>query len=340
MRNLGPGSEPGLAVDNEGTAYVAWNGPENPSTLRFCRFPRGGAACAAGLATSISTIGNSLTRPFVFVNGSRIIVLSYRYPQSGTDDFRGTYAYTSPDGGASFGPGVKVGPVPFFEMATGPGDTMSGVTDALSSGMVFQNLPAGGGFSEDVAVLSGPTDHPYAGSVGLVDAGTPIAVFTAADRDAQYRMYDGSGIVNDVANWTAPVALGYAAYPKLASGPRGLYMTAGNAMGMIIFRHLLDSRFPFPISLGAGDPARQHFFQDAGGRLHMVVQRGDASGLHLRYWVTDTFGQFRSMNVASQDPGVAGAFNSPRLATAADHIGFAVWQASTAGDIRIVPVGP
>ena len=49
---IGPGRDPGLAVDASGTAYIAWNGPENASTLRFCRLPRAATVCDAGTTTS------------------------------------------------------------------------------------------------------------------------------------------------------------------------------------------------------------------------------------------------------------------------------------------------
>ena len=42
---LGPGAQPGLAVDAAGTAYVAWSGLGNPQSLMFCRVPRVATAC-------------------------------------------------------------------------------------------------------------------------------------------------------------------------------------------------------------------------------------------------------------------------------------------------------
>lgn len=338
MRNLGPGSQPGLAVDAGGTAYIAWNGPEIPSTLRFCRLPRNGSACASGLTTTIATAGDSLSRPFVTVSGGTVRIVSYRYPVSGPL-VAGSYLYTSTNGGVTFSEGVRVGSVPFVDAIQGPGDTVSGVTDALSSGMVFQNVPLGGGSSGDaVAVLS--TDSPYRGTVGLVDAATPLAVFTDGSDAAKFRRYVGTGSLNDAANWTQAVGIGTAAYPKLAGGPRGLYLSSGLGFRTIVVRKYNGTGFSAPLSLGGGDPPNQHLTQDASGRLHLVVDRGDADGLHLIHWVSDQDGAWRSVTVASQNPGVEGAFNGPRVAIAPDHIGFAVWQASSTRDIRIVPLGP
>jgi hypothetical protein len=337
VRILGPGSQPGLAVDLSGTAYIAWNGPGNPSTLRFCRVPRGGAACAAGLTSTIATAGQSGTRPFITAFGSRVVVLSYRYAQSGPD-FRGIFEYTSVNDGLTFGPGVEVGDVPYYDAVNGPGDTMSGVTQADSGGMLFQNVSlTGAGSLGSFAQLS--ADHPYNGAIGLVDASTPLAVFDNGSSSAQFRKYDGSGPLNDAANWTSAVNLGTADYPKLAGGPTGLFLQAGNLAGKIFVRKYNGSGFNAALSLGAGNAPNQHLFQDAGGRVHSIVEYGDAGGLHLKHWVTDDGIAWRSITVATQNPGVAGAFNDPRIATAADHIGVAVWAAGTAHNIRLVAVG-
>ena len=336
--NVGPGSQPGVAVDAAGTAYIAWNGPEQPSTLRFCKYPRGGSACT--LTTTIATLGNSLTRPFVTVNGSTVRIVSYRYPL-GSEVVAGSYLYTSTDGGSTFGPGLRVGSVPFFEAVPGPGDTMSGVTDAISTGMVFQNVPLGGGSAGDTAaLLSLPDDSPYRGGVGMVDAATPLAVFTNGFDAAKFRRYTGSGSINDAANWTPAAPTGTAAYPKLAGGPTGLFMMAGNGLGKLFVRKYNGTAFSAPVSMGPGSAPNHHIFQDAAGRLHAVWELSDASGLHLIHAASDDGVSWRAGAAAFQNPGVAGAFNSLRVAVAPDHVGVAVWQASTAGIIRIVAVGP
>ncbi len=52
---VGTGIEPSVAVTTDGTAYIAWNGYENPSTIGFCRLPRGATSCA--VSTSIPATG-------------------------------------------------------------------------------------------------------------------------------------------------------------------------------------------------------------------------------------------------------------------------------------------
>lgn len=341
---IGPGSRPGLAVDVAGTAYVAWNGPESTnSTLRFCRLPRGAIACDAVPVLPAPGTTTSLSRPFVVVSGNRVSVVQFRYPTSGGLP-PGMYRFTSTDRGVSFGAPQVVGSVAFEEAAVGPGDTLSGVP--VNGDMYFQNVALSGsapvnpdGTSAVPRALLSAT-HLNQAAVGLLDAGTPLAVFTSND-SAQFRRYDGSGPLNDIANWTPPVALGIASYPKLAGGPRGLFLLAGNGNASVLARKWNGSGFGPPVTIGPGSSPEKHLFQDAGGRLHAVFQRDSANPLQVIHAVSDDGVTWRQGTAARQDIATAGGISGLRVATAADHIGVTVWRGGTgAGDIRVVPVGP
>ena len=116
--------------------------------------------------------------------------------------------------------------------------------------MAFQNVPLGGGATVAKAVLS--ATHQNLASVGLVDAGTPLAVFTS-DTAAQWRRYDGSGSLNDVANWTPAVDIGVASYPKLAGGPIGLFLLAGDGASSLTVRKFTGNGFGPPVTIGPGN---------------------------------------------------------------------------------------
>ena len=203
------------------------------------------------------------------------------------------------------------------------------MTDAVTAGMLFQNAPLGAGTAATSAQLS--VEHPYRGSVGLVNAATPLAVFTNGSDAARFRRYDGSGSLNDVANWTAPVDLGVAAYPKLAGGSSGLFLLASAANNSLFVRKWNGTTFGPPVTIdggpGIGAPSL-HAFQDGGGRLHAVFSRGDADGLHLVHAVSDDGKTWQSGTVLtqSQPVGIAGT----RVATAPDHVGVAVFFAGAA----------
>jgi hypothetical protein len=324
-------SAPGVAVDAAGTAYVAWRGAESGAgSLQFCRLPRGAAACDSRHA--IATPGDSVSRAFVLVSGSRVTVVQYRYGGV-PGGFSGLLSYTSNDRGASFGAAVRIGSEAFHEAVPGPGDTLSGIANNSS---FFQNAPLGG-VASTRAELS--ADHPYNPAVGLINAGTPLAVFADGSGAGQFRRYDGSGSLNDVANWTAPVELGETQYPKLAGGPSGLFLLSTVNAGTLSAQKWNGTTFGPRVTVanGAEQPSL-HAFQDAGGRLHAVFVHPDADGLHLRHAVSDDGVAWRSGTVVTQT-GSEGGFGSIRVATAPDHIGVVAWNAG-GGQIRVAAVGP
>lgn len=333
---LGPGARPGLAVDPSGTAYVAWNGPENTASLQYCRLPRGATVCASRHAIEVPESTTSLSRPFVTVSGARVIVVQYRYPNIGPSA-PGVYRFTSTDGGATFGAGELVGSVPFEEGAFGPGDTFSGVP--VNTEMAFQNVPLTGApvSLTDRAVLS--LTHQNLAAVGLNGAAT-VAVFTS-DVNAQERHYVGTGDINSIANWTPAVSIGVASYPRLAGGPNGLFLLAGDGASSLFVRKWNGSAFGAPVGIGPGVTPSKHLFQDAAGRLHAVFQRDNANPLQIIHAVSDDGVTWRSGTVLTQEIGTSGGISDLRVATAADHVGVVVWHAGLgAGDVRLAAVGP
>lgn len=334
---IGPASgssAPGVAVDAAGTAYIAWGGTEDPASLQFCRLPRGATSC--DVRRAIAAPGTTGHRAFVVVSGNFVAVVQYRYPNGLTpNDPAGMYSFLSSDRGATFGAGERLGPLPFFEALPGPGATVSGVTAAESGGTAFQNVPFGGS-TEEFATLS--TDHPYAGTVGLIDAATPLAVFQDGSGGTQFRRYGASGSYNDAANWTAPVDIGVMGTPKLAGGPTGLFLfgTTTTFPYTVFARKWNGTTFAEPVAFGAVE-APLHAFQDAGGRLHAAFSRGRGP-IDVVHAVSDNGTAWRSGTVVRQsiaDGGIA----DTRIATAPDHIGVVAWNAGRR-EIRVAAVGP
>jgi hypothetical protein len=342
-KTIGPGGQPNATVDATGTAYIAFNGPDAGagSKLRFCRLPRGATACDAGVSGTIASPGTSLSRPFVTVSGDRVVVVQHRY---GVDvpGFSQLYRFTSNDRGAQFDGGAVVGKLAFSEAVPGPGDTMSGVTDADACGMCFQNVVQSGAAPVDLegrtlvphAVLS--STRPYGGAVGMLDAGTPLAVFADGSGAQQFRRYSGSGSLNSEASWTAPVNVANPlGYPKLAGGPAGLFML-GNVGRDVFVRKFDGVNFGPSVQIGGALGVSQHLFQDPGGRLHAVWHRFGPASIELVHAVSDD-GVGWTSGVAVTQPGV-NDFVAPRIAAAADHVGVAVWGANEG--VRVAPLGP
>jgi hypothetical protein len=334
---IGPGTQPGVAVDAAGTAYIAWHGPGNPSSLEFCRLPRGATVCESRHA--IATPGDTISRAFVVVSGTRVVVVQHRYGGD-VPSFSRVYAFTSTDRGDSFGPGQVVGDVPFNEAVPGPGDTLSGVTNADQIGGAFQNVPLdGSAASPDTYAHLWGGDHPYNGTVGLLDASTPLVVYQDGSGGTQFRRYTGTGSVNDAANWTAPVDIGVMASPKLAGGPAGLFLLGTTtAYPYTAFaRKWNGTTFGPPFTVATGIEAPLHFFQDAAGRLHAALSRGRGP-IELVHAVSDDGEVWRSGSVFTQSDGGVG---DTRIAVAPDHIGVIAWSAGVgAGEIRVEHIGP
>jgi hypothetical protein len=335
---IGAGHKPGVAVDGAGTAYIAWYGPEsNVTSLHLCRLPRGGVAC--DVSTTIAAPGTTLSRPFVTVDGSTVRVVSYRYGLTGAR-FDEVWEFTSTDRGATFDAGHAIGIAPFDEAVRGPGDTLTVATNAESTGLAVQNVPLDGTTAGDAqAILS--TDHPYVGTVGLVDASTPLAVFDDGSSLAQFRRYAGAGSLNDPASWTPPIDLGYADYPRLAGGPSGLFLLAGTQSNALVVRKYDGTTFNAGVTISAaGEDAQAHLAQDPGGRLHAVFGRGTADGLQLAYATSDDGATWQSGVLLTQ-PG-AQSIGQLRAAAAADHIGVATWETGVNGtsEIHVVGIGP
>jgi hypothetical protein len=334
---IGTGHKPGVAIDNAGTAYIAWYGPESTTTsLNFCRLPRGAGAC--DVSSRIAAPGTTLSRPYVTVDGATVRVISYRYGLTG-GRFDEIWQFTSGDGGASFDAGHAIGVVPFDEAVRGPGATLSVATSAFFEGLVFQNVPLDGSTAgESRAVLS--SDHPYNGTVGLIDANTPLTVFADGSSNAQFRRYSGAGSLNDPAAWTPAADIGYADYPRLAGGPSGLFLLSGTPQNALTVRKYNGSTFATATKIvDVADDAQAHLTEDPGGRLHAVYSRFTATGVELDYATSDDGGRWQSGPLLNQGALPIGQL---RAGAAPDHIGVAAWETASGStsEIRVAAIGP
>ncbi len=312
-----------MAVDNGGTAYIAWNGAESNASLNFCRLPRGAAACDR--SGPIATPGNSLSRPFVQVVGNVVRVLSYRYGFSGSP-FDGVLLFTSTDGGATFGAGVLVGSIPFYDATPGPGAGISLITNAVTEGMLFQHVPTDGS-SVGTQRANFGTTHPYVGTVALIDGTTPLAVFDNGSSMGVFRRYTGSGNLNDPASWTPAQDIGYADYPHLAAGPSGVFMLATDVNRQLhVRRYLGDSGFgpASPVGAAPGESAQDYLTQDPGGQLHVLLPQITADGSRLMH-ATSSDGTSWTQTQHAFEPLAL----QVRAAVAANHTGVAVWESAS-----------
>ncbi len=318
---IGHGFYPAIAVDEAGTAYIAWSGTESPRTLRFCRLPRGAKAC--DVSRAIAAPGDSASPNFVFfVNGGGISVLSGRFG----DTPSGTYAFRSNDRGANFGPGTVISSLRFQDATAGPGTTITGA-DAYGR---FQNVSTDGASAATPPLTFAPGDWSL-GSAGLAPSGEPVVVFAAGglSSGASFRRFSGSGALSEQSSWTPATSIGAPGEPHLADGPAGLYLQSD--AGSITVRKWTGSGFGSPVTVGTGVGPHSWLTQDGKGRLHSLF-----AGRDLVYAVSDNGTSWRS-GVLLRGPL---NISNWHVATAPDHVGAAVWVDEHDRSIKVLPAGP
>jgi hypothetical protein len=324
---IGTGDTPAVAVAANGTAYIAWNGADAQDTPTYCRLPRGATACDVALTLPVTPGTGSVSRPHVSLLGGRVSILVHRY-----GEVTGIVQYTSTDGGVSFTSRLAGGNVPIYESADGPGDSVSVVTNADGRGGLYQSVPLASGTATAFAAFG--TDRPYAGAVGM-DGANPVVAFGTAIGDlVRVSRYSGAGDPNAAASWSPPVEIGYATYPRLAGGPLGLFLLAGDGAGGLFVRRFSAGTFGAPVTIAAsGDSSEMHLHQDPAGRLHAVYPRLDAAGYHAQHAVSDDGVAWTTTELASAPSSQQG---SMRVAAAPDHIGVAVWENGTQIEVSTV----
>ena len=224
---IAAGHKPGVAVDPAGTAHLAWNGPETTISVAAGLPPaaRGGHVRPPwhppGPRTSLCGPSSSSAEATV---ADRLASLSaFPVPASTS-----VWEFISTDGGADM---RRRAPDRLRSRSTRRCRARATRSPRRPTPVHRASCSrtcrwaAGGGQTR--ALLS--IDHLYNGSVGLVDASTPLTVFAAGDSQSQFRRYDGSGAFNDAANWTAGDRHRLCRLPAPGRRADGLFLLAGTA---------------------------------------------------------------------------------------------------------------
>jgi hypothetical protein len=330
------GAQPGVAVDAAGAANVAWVdavavGDSQP--LHFCKVQRTGMGCEGGTPKTLQVPGVAAGPTWVSVSGSRVLIV---LPRSGgsVPNFDGVYSVVSPDGGATFGIPHYVGRSAAKSVVFGPGDTFSSIGEK-SLQDPFENI-ASTAESDEAGFADLATPEYNDGVIGL-DNGQPFAIVSLSATNYAWRRYDGSGSVNDVANWTAPVAMPAMGYAKVAGGPLGTFAGGNDTTGTIV-RKFDGGGFGPAVVIGPASTV-SWFAQDAGSRLQaMFVQSVDGKE-QLVHAVSDNGRVWRTGVLTEATTPDDTAFNGLNFAVAADHTGAAVWAARSQA-IQLAFSGP
>jgi hypothetical protein len=227
-------------------AHIAFANPSGAAadTIRTCRLPRGGKACAASAALSPSqpAAGNDpqsnqdFDGPYPMAVGNELLVVDSRCcnrvpTADGSFIENPVYLYTSEDAGATFTGPTDANPYAGIIGTQDPsGDaivyggavpSIGLISSVQTGGTIFQGVPAGS-FTTATANLSLRPDKQDAsyGRLGL-DGTRPIAAFSDSSGSITVRDWTGNGSVNDASQWTTLRITG-ADQPRIAGGPRGI----------------------------------------------------------------------------------------------------------------------
>src|SRR3954447_2767367 len=242
------GNRPHVFVDAAGSAHVVFAEPSGSAadTIRTRRLPRGAKGCAAGatLTPNQPAAGNDPSTnqdfdgPYPLAVANELLVVDSRCcnraatPDGGTTE-NPVYLYTSEDAGATFTGPTDANPSagligtqdPSGDAIVFGGDVPSIglISSVQTGGTIFQGVPAGS-FTRATANLSLRPDKQDAsdGRLGL-DGARPIAAFSDFSGTITVREWNGSGSVNDAAQWTVLSVTG-ADQPRIAGGPAGIAM--------------------------------------------------------------------------------------------------------------------
>jgi hypothetical protein len=351
---------PNVAVDDFGTAYIVWNGNEpGSSQLHFCSLPRGARACQ-NKGTLPSPGGDTLSRPYVFVESAsrrgfnnsvvaKLRVVAYRYlTPIGNYDF----LWTSTNSGANFDAPVAAGTVRLTgDAAWGPGDGISVVTSTTAQS-TYQRIPLTG--TTTATTILG-ADDSYGSAVGLLTPKRPLAVF-AGTNGLAFSSYQGVGDYNSAASWSRPPQLLpftsiRDGYPHLAGGPSGLWLASAGGRGAVNLMRYEDSQNGFAtlatpyfgVDLGSGANANfAALAQDPTGRLYVAGPttsgliviiggplRSQPPGKKRDYGQPyGAIGQLGDQRIETADAaGVA----DTRIAVGPDHTAVVAWSTNTGG---------
>ena len=349
------GAGPSVAVEPGGTAHVVWNEPDpanDNDTVRYCRLPRGATACAVthDLQAPEEDIGS---HPRVLLGpGGRVVVVSHRCCAnafgSNPDGFslEATFAFVSDDGGSSFGAARNVGTVPpSGDAIYGPGDfSVSSITSIVTGGTFFQTTPLDARQTKNANVgeqgkgINNAFGH---GTAALLDALTPIAAFDDLET-TYFRVFSGSGSTNTLADWGAIQTVGQGDEPRLAGGPRGVWLQyrpgSPGARGYVARRYdPLAGSFGPPVKVTeTGEPIFADFDQDASGGLHSAwTQPGGPDRLLYNHASAQgSFGAPRA--VVANEPDIFRI----NLSGAGDGGAVAVWDGNNKAPVRAVHIAP
>ncbi|UUY05974.1 hypothetical protein LRS13_10795 [Svornostia abyssi] len=363
---------PHVAVDDAGTAYIAWLEPTDATSateggVGFCRLPRGATACDNPAATRVLRPGKANYGPaddpaynqdagggaYPLVVGDQLFILTSRsvttYATPAGDSTLTTIAFVSTDAGNSFSTGVPVA----GNMAMGTRPVAFGPDDNPLIGLLggASTSLAGGDPSRFVALQGGTfatdgIDLPPAQSGALAALpGGGIALAYDTGSEVSVQRSPTSARPTNAGGFGPPQRVPGGRLSGLGFGPKGLLAVGVGGTSASLNERVvatpLDGGSPLALTPdSATAPRLATAGAGAGGALvASYTDVGDptsANGLYVRRNTSGTTFTAPQRLTAATD-GV----HVPDIAAAPDGGGVAVWQSEdSGGQVRAAAFGP
>lgn len=350
------GSGAGIAVGADGTGHVAFASADKagyPSNhdYSYCRLPRGATTCSPRIR--LATPGNLDTfgKARVLVDATRVIVVG-NVCCGGSE---GVYAWTSTDGGASFGAPKKLSSSMWVgDAILGPGENSVSFIDYIktgglqwATGSLTPAAPPAAPWSIGAGVDNGGVVDGY-GDLALLNSTTPFAVMGTGDRVFIRRFDSTKSGYNTAASWLPGELVSAAADdPSATSGPSGAFI------GYETETRKPDGAYPYAVRRVSEDGAvgavtevggdgivvlDPDLAQDASGRL-FVSYKDNARDNRLMY-------QWSKRGITWSDPiplsdGAEAPGYGPVVGVAPDGGGWVVTDSNASlSTIQVYPFGP
>ena len=353
--DLGPGGGPHVATDAGGTGHVTFS--ENvggQDVSHYCKLPPGATACGSPHSFSYpqgpELGGGSGVWP-ILPGDARVLVFDARC----CTNYSTKYVYASA-GGNAFDAGTEVGDdnhsgtnvqgsvlyAPAGVIGR-PAESILSITDLATLGLSFQATPTTGPAetANHNSVLT--QGDSISGSLGL-SGSTLVAAWSNLDDDFVYwRKWNGSGDVNDSANWGPITQIELSnvnAAPRLASGPGGIYIAYNSGTQSpqrTVVRKFTGSGWGPPLTLDEDGTPRFDLFEDPTGTLHYV--RDQQSALVYRFGTSPENQAFSPPQTLVADNAQNGGFTNLRLGVGSDG-GWVTWEDSSPTHARALEFTP
>ncbi len=355
-----PGAQyPDITVDGNGTSHVVWlqsGAGVFDDDIVYCRVPRGANTCAATHHFGFS--GSAGPPKINLMPNGRLVVAAEFYGEDPghTDADSKVYAITSDNGGASWSqPAVLANLAGTIwgwidtlggEIEPGPGYfdlSLVGNSGGCNQGVHYTDAPLGS-TTTGGALLTADCNKSFSPSLAFLDPTTPIAAYSNGDR-LYYRRYDGSGDYNSASNWgpetKAPFAAGD---PRLAGGPRGVFLIHGKSGKPGYWARRYDGQsntFGKPTRITDRSANSRDLFEDGTGTMHAVFTEQDHdSNWQLTQAVLPPGKDWQSPKKLTHTKAYADFYNLRVGASPLDAGGAVVADHNGSGPIWFAPFGP